>query len=68
MSSRDTSRRPNSDFGHRKRDWRFNWKLLAALVVVPLLMVGLGFLSYRVFLGRNLTELWKLAQIGRAHV
>ena len=62
MSSRDTSRRPSANAGPQTRDWRFNWKLLAALVVVPLLLVGLGYLSYHMFRDRNLAEIWKLAQ------
>jgi tetratricopeptide (TPR) repeat protein len=56
------SRRPTFESNEKKRDWRFNWKLLAALVLVPLLVGGLGFLSYRMFLDRNLKEIWKLAQ------
>ena len=62
MSSPVPSRRPSSPGGSRRGDWRFNWKLLAALVVVPLLLVGMGFLSYRLFLDRNLKSLWEVAQ------
>jgi tetratricopeptide (TPR) repeat protein len=66
MSSRIESRRSSSGGPGRQREWRFNWKLLAALVVVPLLLVGLGFLSHRLFLDRNLSALWERAQADRA--
>ncbi|MFN9372254.1 MAG: hypothetical protein ACK6D3_10275 [Planctomycetaceae bacterium] len=66
MSSRVESRRSSSKGSGRQREWHFNWKLLAALVVVPLLLVGLGFLSHRLFLDRNLNALWERAQADHA--
>ncbi len=66
MSSRVESSRSTSNGSGRQREWHFNWKLLAALVAVPLLLVGLGFLSHRLFLDRNLNALWKRAQADRA--
>jgi len=66
MSSRNENRRSNQPGRPRKLPRRVNWKLVAALFVVPLLITGLGFLSYRYFRDRNLQTLWELAQAERA--
>lgn len=66
MSSRNESRRSSQSSRPKRAAKRINWKLVVALFVVPLLVSGLGFLSFRYFRDRNLQTLWELAQSERA--